>query len=100
MEVCGSSIDVCKSFKELRADVYSHTRNTIWLNCHCNGQFEDEYIEAKKLMSSIDNFRKKMKRQDIEVSVLEANLDAFKEDLKDKVVLLRCKCIGHELAYT
>lgn len=100
MEVCGSLIDACKSFREVRADVYSHTRNTIWLNCHCKGQFEDEYIEAKKLMSSIDNFRKKMKRQAFEFHVLETNLDAFKQDLKEKVVALRDKCIGFELAYT
>jgi hypothetical protein len=100
MEVCGSLIDVCTSFKELRADAYSLTRNTIWLNCHCGGQFEREYLEAKTLMASIDSFRKKMKNREFDRDDLDYNLCLFKEELKENIVKLRDKCLKYELPYT
>ena len=100
MEVCGSLIDACKSFKELRADAYSLTRNTIFLNCHCGGQFEEEYLRAKKLMTSIDTFRKQMKKGKFDIEELESNLCLFKQDLKENLGILREKCISCEVWYT
>ena len=100
MEICGSLFEACKSFKSLRADVYSHTRSTIWLNCHCGGLFEMEYIEAKRLLTSIDSFRKKTKVQSFDIEEFEVKLYEFKQDLKEKVEKLSEKCIHLGLAYT
>lgn len=99
MEVCGSLIESCKSFKELRADAYSLTRNTIFLNCHCGGQFEEEYLRAKELMASIDTFRKKMKKKEFDITELENNLCLFKEDLEENIAKLREKCISCEVPF-
>ena len=100
MEICGSLFDGCKSFKSLRADAYSHSRNTIWLNCHCGGMFEMEFIEAKNLLTSIDSFRKKTKVRSFEIEEFEVKLNEFKQDLKEKVEKLSEKCINLGLVYT
>ena len=100
MEICGSLFDGCKSFKSLRADAYSHTKDTIWLNCHFGGLFEIEYIEEKKLLTSIDSFRKKVKVESFALEELEFKLNDFKQDLKEKVGRMSEECIEFGLAYT
>jgi hypothetical protein len=100
MEICSSLFASSKSFKDLRADVYSHKRNTIWLNCHCGGLFEFEYVAAKKLLTSVDSFRKKIKHKNFSLEELENQLAEYKQELQERVSQLSERCLDLGLAYT
>jgi len=100
MEMCSSLFEGSKSFKDLRADVYSHKRNTIWLNCHCGGLFEFEYMAAKRLLTSVDSFRKKAKYTTFDLVELENKLTEFKQELQERVFQLSERCLDLGLAYT
>ena len=59
-----------------------------------------EFIEAKRLLTSIDSFRKKTKVRSFEIEEFEVKLNEFKQDLKEKVEKLSEKCINLGLVYT